>query len=246
MLKTSIVKDYTVHQYVTANIYIIDDIVDHAFCNSAIQLIEKLPLVKMVHEPYQNVECYINNTTELMGYDDSMYYQFGTDKCDLDLRITNNLNGITVEQIKNFVGTMNDKMKIVRDIMENVNDKVSFTYNSGYNLRKIYGRTKRHIDAILKVERSDVNDIDNEEIGSQLSQKYEMVRNSSMILSLNDDHVGGEFKFPHQNINLKLKRASLIIFPPYWTHPHEVSAVEDNTFRYTVHTWSHEKLKKKM
>ena len=37
-----------------------------------------------------------------------------------------------------------------------------------------------------------------------------------------------------------LKKGEAIAFPPYWTHPHEVSAPENGTFRYTINTWLYE------
>jgi hypothetical protein len=44
------------------------------------------------------------------------------------------------------------------------------------------------------------------------------------------------------NISLKMKKGSVIIFPPYWTHLHEVSNLENNTYRYTINTWTLENI----
>ena len=70
-----------------------------------------------------------------------------------------------------------------------------------------------------------------------------MVRNASMIFALNDDYDGGEFHFPCQDIHIRMKKGSVIIFPPYWTHPHEVSCIRNGTYRYTINTWALELLK---
>ena len=72
--------------------------------------------------------------------------------------------------------------------------------------------------------------------------EYAMVRNASIVFTLNDDYEGGIFHFPYYNVNVRLKKGSVIIFPPYWTHEHEVSELTNNTYRYTISTWSCMKL----
>ena len=66
------------------------------------------------------------------------------------------------------------------------------------------------------------------------------IRKLSVIICLNDDYDGSEFYFPAQDYKIKLKKGEAIAFPPYWTHPHEVSAPENGTFRYTINTWLYE------
>ena len=63
------------------------------------------------------------------------------------------------------------------------------------------------------------------------------IRTISCIIALNSNYSGGYFEFPVQKISLKLKRGDLIIFPPYWTHPHKVSEPLNETSRYTINTW---------
>jgi len=96
---------------------------------------------------------------------------------------------------------------------------------SGFTCRKIYGGTKLHQDGyqLCKIN----------------NDKY-TIRKASVILMLNDDYSGGIFNFPDYNISLKLKKGSAILFPPYWTHKHEVSSVGKNNFRYTINTWLYE------
>jgi predicted 2-oxoglutarate/Fe(II)-dependent dioxygenase YbiX len=125
-------------------------------------------------------------------------------------------------------------MKIINGIMQKINPKICFLFNTGYYLRKIYGETRRHIDNINNLERENVNFINKED---QL-YSYTMIRNASMIFSLNDNYHGGEFYFPYHEIHHKMKKGSIIIFPPYWTHPHEVSTVTNDTYRYTINTWA--------
>jgi|TARA_R110000823_G_C15708441_1_gene477270 predicted 2-oxoglutarate/Fe(II)-dependent dioxygenase YbiX len=87
------------------------------------------------------------------------------------------------------------------------------------NYRKIYGNTRIHVDGV-----SD---------GLGKTDK----RTLSIILSLNDDYEGGEIVFPIQNREIKLKKGQIILFPPYWTHPHYTNDLKNNTFRYTINSW---------
>jgi hypothetical protein len=96
--------------------------------------------------------------------------------------------------------------------------------DSGYNLRKIFGGTKIHTDSITT------------------GGYKEYIRCASVIINLNDDYDGGIFNFPKQDFSIKLKKGSAIVFPPYWTHPHEVSKVGEGQSRYTINTWLQEKI----
>lgn len=55
----------------------------------------------------------------------------------------------------------------------------------------------------------------------------------SMVLYLNDDYEGGEISFPNQNITIKPKSGSLIMFPSQMPYIHEVLPFK-NKDRYTV------------
>jgi predicted 2-oxoglutarate/Fe(II)-dependent dioxygenase YbiX len=57
-------------------------------------------------------------------------------------------------------------------------------------------------------------------------------------MTLNDDYEGGQFIFPYYDITVKLKKGSVLIFPPFWTHEHSTNELENNTFRYTITTWN--------
>ena len=89
---------------------------------------------------------------------------------------------------------------------------VTVAGDSGYQLRKITGNTKIHVD--------------------NLSKDF---RNLSIILGLNSDYEGGEFHFPYQDFSTTVKRGEAIIFPVYFMYPHYVNAPIGN--RYTINTW---------
>jgi hypothetical protein len=61
-------------------------------------------------------------------------------------------------------------------------------------------------------------------------------RKLSVIVGLNSDFEDGEFYFPFQDFKTQVKKGQAICFPPYYTHPHEVSA-PTNGYRYTINTW---------
>ena len=114
--------------------------------------------------------------------------------------------------------------KIFRSIM-NINPFIEINGDIHYHLRKIYGPTNLHTDEI----RATMNNyFDNK------------IRTLSVIINLNDNYEGGVFHFPKQKIKHKLKKGSAILFPPFWTHPHEVS--NPSTYRYTITTWGTEKI----
>jgi hypothetical protein len=118
------------------------------------------------------------------------------------------------DYIKNKIG---DILKLI--VKENPFFPLN-VFDNGYNLRKIHGGTVLHIDGIL------------EDTNSKNSPRL-----LSIIINLNDDYDGGEFHFPKQNVKIRLKKGEAICFPPYWTHPHEVSPVSFGQYRYTINTW---------
>ena len=91
------------------------------------------------------------------------------------------------------------------------------------NFRKIYGNTRIHVDGV-----------------EHKRQNFELKRSLSIILALNSDYDGGELVFPVQKRKIKLKMGQVIVFPPYWTHPHYTNDLKNDTFRYTLNTWYHE------
>jgi hypothetical protein len=94
-----------------------------------------------------------------------------------------------------------------------------------YHLRKIHGPTLLHTD---EVRANDSNYI------------YNQIRNIALVIGLNDDYDGGEFFFPNHEVKHKLKKGSVILFPPFWTHPHEILGLGNDQYRYTVTTWGTE------
>ena len=87
--------------------------------------------------------------------------------------------------------------------------------DTGYQLRKITGKTREHIDNIHTHDTR--------------------VRNTSIVIGLNSDYQGGEFHFPEQKFSTTVKRGEAIVFPVYFLYPHYVNAPIG--YRYTINTW---------
>ena len=88
--------------------------------------------------------------------------------------------------------------------------------DSGYKLRKIHSTTRLHSDGTT-------------------DDTY--VRILSCIIALNSDYGGGEITFPRQDFKAVMEKGDIILFPPYWTHPHMVYPPHRGTNRYTINTW---------
>jgi hypothetical protein len=243
MTENYYIENYCIQEYKKHNIYIIESLLNDQECQMIIKIIDTLPLIKTEYSPDNNVKCFVNTINDLLKVNDELYYNFSTNpkECEILLNIlkkketpyTNNMNGITNDQILNINETINSKMKIISQIMEKVNHKINFKYNTGYILRKIYGETRLHSDGISEIYNTNVNFINNNKLGD-----YKMVRTASVIFSLNDNYEGGVINFPIQDVSFNFKKGSVLLFPPYWTHPHQVSELKNNTFRYTINTWA--------
>jgi len=125
--------------------------------------------------------------------------------------------------------------KEIHEIVENIAYEVvnsnplinNINGDCGYNLRRISGKTRIHSDTIFMSY--------DESLQETISPRN--IRKLSLIIALNGDYEGGEFVFPDQNIQIKLKKGQAILFPPYWTHPHSTNNLYNNTSRYTINTW---------
>ena len=115
--------------------------------------------------------------------------------------------------------------KKVFDVVEGIIDRVlvdhihfpDFLEYESFSVREHYGETMIHTDGILADDSSR--------------------RILSIIIALTDDYDGGEFNFPEQSYQVKLKRGEAITFPPSYFYPHEVSP-PSNGERYTINSWA--------
>ena len=131
---------------------------------------------------------------------------------------------------ENGADIINEKIyEVVAKIRHKLMDTfpISVSAFTPFQLRKIHGATKIHIDGIFRRELMD-------ERGFLTPND---MRELTVIIGLNDDYEGGELHFPEQKNTMKLKRGQAIAFPQYWTHPHYTDDLLNNTVRYTITTW---------
>lgn len=250
-----IIDDYKVIEYDKTNILIIENIIEDTLCNDLINLINTLPLDKHVYKKGNNVNCYSTILNNIINNNQEEFYSFSTAEIEIKRSLeniinkkkvsTNKLNGISKDKLKEYKSIIDEKIKLLDKLISKTELKLSFNSISAYILRKIFGKTRTHIDGINLNEHSSNNifyvkdNILNDSINT-------LIRNASIIFTLNDNYDGGTFRFPYQDVSIKLKKGSVLIFPPYWTHPHETDELENNTFRYTISTWSYEEINKEL
>lgn len=83
---------------------------------------------------------------------------------------------------------------------------------------------KRHIDNLLLASRRE-----------EVSQGV-LTRDVSIVGYLNDDFTGGETFFDRQNLKVKPQKGSVIVFPSYYTHPHQSLPVTTGC-KYAFTSW---------
>ena len=139
------------------------------------------------------------------------------DKCD-DLNHSNKQNVVCKEimlEPNSELDTM--VLRTIQKALASYSQKYPFFQGrarTGYQLRKITGNTRVHVDRNPDIEDK---------------------RNVSVIIGLNSDYEKGEFHFPEQDYITTVKRGEAIVFPVYFTHPHYVDEPIGN--RYTINTW---------
>ena len=181
------------------NIVIIENLLDKLDCIKLIDFIDSLEGQSLSINNGNNVECFIWNLDELLN--------------DINYKST----------VEDWITFLFQKFDYAMSSIQKEYNFLKYDTDSGFHLRKIFGRTNCHVDSISTPQKG-------------------YGRCLSVIVALNDDFDGGEFFFKNHNVSKKLKQGSLIAFPPYWTHPHEVSSVGKGQFRYTVSTWMLEKI----
>ncbi len=187
---------------------------------SIIEIKDNIYIIKNIFTPEKCNEIirFIKNNTHLLQFIDVNKEKKNNVECSFIL-INDNKENKYLSLLNDFI-----KCKITDIIKLLLKINVSFPtniYDNGYIIRQIYGETVLHIDSIF----------DDNITGT------EHPRLLSIIINLNDDYDGGEFYFPKQQVRVNLKAGEIICFPPYWTHPHEVSSVFFGQYRYTINTW---------
>jgi len=188
---------------------------------SILELKDNIYIVKNVFEPGKcnEIITFIKENKVLHKYNE-VIQNINNVECTF-ININENITNKYLLELDEFI-----KNKIP-DILKLIISKNFFfkknVHDNGYTLREISGGTLLHTDGIFN--------------NNNKNYGHSRPRLLSIIVNLNDDYDGGEFNFPKQDVKVKLKIGDIICFPPYWTHPHEVSPVLSGQYRYTVNTW---------
>jgi len=121
------------------------------------------------------------------------------------------IDNLLFNVIKNLISHLRKENKI--PILDNI------IADTGYQFCKIFGESTSRFDGVH---------------GFIEDTKERFL---SVIICLNDDYEGGEICFPVQNRIIKMKKGDILVYPPYWTHPHYSNDLLNKTYRYTINTW---------
>jgi predicted 2-oxoglutarate/Fe(II)-dependent dioxygenase YbiX len=166
-------------------------------------------------EKCKEIINFIKNNKNIHEYKPVDTESYNNVECSF-IYINNNRNNTYLLELDNYIqNKIGDILTLIKNNNKEFPNKI---LDNGYTLREIHGGTRLHIDGIF----------DNIKKNPRLL---------SIIINLNDDYDGGEFHFPKQNLKVNLNVGEAICFPPYWTHPHEVTSVMFGQYRYTINTW---------
>lgn len=168
-----------------------------------------------------------------ISYNDCDHFINITNTSTLSLRKFKEGNNVECYEVTNLYNhdinaQYNKLLLIIKNICKYYN--IPFFGTTELSLRKVYGETRAHIDGACQ----------DESIHPYTLQKIKAIRSLTCVCALNDDYQGGVYNFTIQNISVKINKGDIILFPPYWTHVHSVSKInnENNTkYRYIASFW---------
>ena len=164
----------------------------------------------------------ISNFIDNNNYCNKIWEPGNNVNCNTFVISQNKLNDFFNKSLVNEI--MNKTTRIFNNIRAYLkqNYELDIKGDSGFQFRKIFGPTRIHKDGVYDASNP---------------VTLHVTRIASVVICLNDDYEGGEFCFPIQDIKVKLKKGQIIVFPPYWTHPHYTMELKNRTYRYTINSW---------
>jgi hypothetical protein len=237
----------TVHEYNYANIYLVENFLDDELCDELVRLYNCLPTRKNLYGPGNNVECFSTTLSDWFNVDDAFFYEFDLSEVGSrqlfdkvkrkEVPYNNNLNGTTHAELYKVNAQLMNMSKRLKRMFKPIQHKICFAYPSGFILRKIFGPTRLHIDGLTLDKAFNKQHLRVAPEDRFVNMDSPFVRNCTAVFTLSDHHEGGDFCFPNCRLSLKLTKGSLLLFPPYWTHPHYTTELLNNTYRYTMTCW---------
>lgn len=197
-----------VHEY-DNNIYIIKNLITTTFCSKLVNIIKQLTM---------------DNSTEYGNHSNVLtYYVSIFNICKLSKQqITSCEDNETLDILLRIFLSVYIRLipYIINTINKHIFNKTIPKFND-ITFRKIHGPTREHIDGVY---------------GGEHEREAKQDRLLTCIIAFNDNYTEGDFYFPNNELKLKLNTGDILLFPPYWTHPHYTTKPIGD-YRYTSTFW---------
>lgn len=175
----------------------------------------------------------VNNVIDTDSCNKIINFMDNSEQKKRDIMTGNNVECFEVmyNEHNDIIKTINEKIFSILSIFSKSLD-IEIVGTTKLQLRKVFGETVLHTDGAC------VDNVRHPYTNIQLKS----VRILTLVGMLNDNYEGGIYNFPKQDISIKLKAGSIILFPPYWTHPHSVSKItkkeNELAYRYIYSCWA--------
>ncbi|AFY61124.1 2OG-Fe(II) oxygenase [Synechococcus sp. PCC 6312] len=180
-----------------------------------ILLVEKLLDATLCQHIIQVAECIQFDPAKiLMGLVDSGVRSGGLLPLDGDDPLKTSTQDLLYEKIKIIQGLVYERYGID---FPNVEMFSILRYQAGEGYR-------RHVDNLLLASRM-----------MEVAQGIP-TRDISIVGYLNQDFTGGETFFDRQDVKVRPQTGSVLVFPSYFTHPHQALPVQSGV-KYAFTTW---------
>jgi hypothetical protein len=91
----------------------------------------------------------------------------------------------------------------------------------------------------LRVKKYEPGSSDQFDIHVDVQDHSSAKRYLAFLVYLNDDFSGGETDFPYNQLTVKPKTGTVLVFPPTWQYPHRGMPVKEGSPKYIMSTYLH-------
>ena len=91
----------------------------------------------------------------------------------------------------------------------------------------------------LRIKKYEPNSDDEFGLHVDVQDHESAKRYLAFLVYLNDDFKGGETTFPYNNLTVKPKTGTVLVFPPTWQYPHIGKPVKSGSPKYIMSTYLH-------
>ena len=91
----------------------------------------------------------------------------------------------------------------------------------------------------LRIKKYESGTADQFDIHTDVQDHQSAKRYLAFLIYLNEDFKGGETTFPYNNLTVKPKRGTVLVFPPTWQYPHKGMPVKSGSPKYIMSTYLH-------